>query len=142
MAARSHAVVRRKIRDYAPLDKGFRDGLHATTLWLPGGLTFSKQQMVDLLGCANFTAARRLSLVLQKLAVVNASELYNLDPLALVRVKGVGMATVYVAMCLLDYSGFSVELWWGWSDDRNRVKFSTFKAKAVTKAKRKGTVSV
>jgi len=61
-----------------------------------------------------------------------------MDPFSLVRVKGIGQACLFVAMCILDASEYSVEDWWGWKQDKdNVVKFSAFKHKAMQRGARR-----
>lgn len=124
-----------KTHNYVGVDKAFRDKLDEVVLEV-GKVVFSRQEMIAHLGCANFTAARTLTKELRKLSITSAARLYRTDPMSLARIRHVGMATIYVAMCFLDYSGYNVAKWWGWKSD-NVVKFSTFKHKALVRAKRR-----
>jgi hypothetical protein len=100
-----------------------------------GGISFSRREMVEDLQCANFLAAARLSKVLRKLKITTPAHLNRTDPFSLLRTRGVGESTVFVAMCILDANGFSVEKWWGWKDT-NVLKFSSFKHHASVKARK------
>jgi hypothetical protein len=102
-----------------------------------GRTEYSKLDMVDSLGCGNFAAAKKLSKALERIGVQSITQLVRLGPLPLARMKGVGPATLYVAMCILDAHGGHVERWWGW-DDGNGVKFSALKHRELQKAKREG----
>lgn len=79
-----------------------------------GGIGYTRDQMVNTLRCANFMAAVRLTENLKKIGIKNVKGLFKLGPDALYNTRGVGTAQVYVAMCVLDANGFSVEKWWGW----------------------------
>jgi len=76
--------------------------------------------MIDVLDCGNFAAAKRLQKVLKRLKITKTRELFKTDPLSLYRAKGVGDATVYVAMCILHAGGFDVLEWWGWKTEKEK----------------------
>jgi hypothetical protein len=105
-----------------------------------GIMQYSRRQMVEELGCANFVAAARLQKVLRRLGIKNGKQLYNLDPFSLARSKGIGEASLFVAMCILDSGDLDVIKWWQYKG--NDVKFSSFKRHAISRAsKRKQEVA-
>lgn len=116
------------------IGKTFADHLDAVILQA-GELEYSRREMVETLGCANFIAAARLEKVLRKLKIDTAKDLWNLDPMSLARSRGIGEASLFVAMCILDANDYDVKQWWGWND--NVVKFSTFKSQAMSRAKKR-----
>jgi hypothetical protein len=89
--------------------------------------------MVEDLGCANFVAAVTLQKVLRKFGITTPSQLFKTDPFSIVRVKGVGETTMFVAMCILDAAQYNVKDWWGWKET-NELKFSSFKHNATRRA--------
>jgi len=116
------------------LSLGFTAHLIEDVAFEVGGDQFSRQDMIDDLGCANFIAASNLSRLLFRLKVVSALQLFELGPLSLARVRGIGESAMWVATCYLDSKGYNVELWWGWNDQS--VKFSTMKHRKIVKARR------
>lgn len=122
------------------IGKTFADKLDEL-VFQSGEMGYSRREMVDELGCANFIAAARLQKVLRRLGVNTPAQLYKTDPFSLARSKGIGEASIFVAMCILDASKYDVLKWWGWKDT-NDVRFSTFKRQAITRAsKRKQEVA-
>lgn len=117
------------------LGKPFADHLDELIIDV-GHLQFSRRTMIDKVGCANFIAARRLHKVLRRLSITSAAQLYRTDPFSLARVRGIGAAALFVAACVLDASGYDVEVWWGWKES-NVVKFSTFKHNATMRAQKR-----
>ncbi len=99
----------------------------------------SKRIMVEDMGCANFQAAVRLGKALKKLDINTPAQLHKTSPFDLARLRTVGEATMYVAMCILDSHDYDVEKWWGWKDT-NDLKFSSFKHSAMRRAKKNGHV--
>lgn len=116
------------------LGKTFADYLDEVVIDAGEKLLYTRRLMIDELGCGNLVAAARLNKVLKRLDIKTPRELYSLDPESLVRCKGVGHATVYVAMCILDANDYSVEKWWGWNE--TSVKFSTFRHQLIRKARK------
>ena len=114
------------------IGKGFADKIDSEVFKVTVNWFYTKREMVEELGCANFQAASRLSKVLKRLKINTPKELWEADPFSLVRAKGIGEASIFVAMCILDANKFNVEKWWGWND--NVVKFSSFKANAMRRA--------
>ena len=93
---------------------------------------YSRRDMVEQVGCANFVAAAKLAKVLKRLQINTAGRLYRLDPASLARSKGIGEACIFVAMCILDYEGYDVMKWWG----TDSAKFSTVKKTTLRKARK------
>lgn len=114
----------------ATISKGFADKLDEIVLDISPSLSFTRRQMVEVLGCANFVAATVLQKALKKLNITTPAQLFKTDPFSLVRVKGVGEATIFVAMCILDAAEYNVQEWWGWKKT-NDLKFSSFKYNAT-----------
>lgn len=107
------------------LDKYFVDYLETEVILDLGiGHRYSRQNLVDL-GCGNLTAARRLDNTLGKHGVMTVRQLFDFDPFELMRIVGFGNAQMWVAMVVLDASGYNVSQWWNW----NR-KFSSAKVQA------------
>jgi len=117
------------------IGKGFADKLDETIIHVSQDISFTRREMVEKLGCANFLAAARLEKVLKKLRIFTPSQLHKTDPFSIVRIKGVGKAVMFVAMCILDSKGYDVVKWWGWKGTNN-IKFSTFKHNAIKRAKK------
>lgn len=116
------------------LGKTFADNLNEKILD-SGSIQFTRHEIVNLLGCANLIAASKLNKVLRRLHIDSHKELWKLGPFALARLQSVGMATMYVAMCVLDYHKYDVIEWWSY--DENELKFSSFKYKAMRRAKKR-----
>ena len=77
-----------------------------------GETTFTCREMIDKLHCGNFAAAKNLSWALERFKPENARELARrVDIEDLFVIKGVGVTTVYVWMCVLDALGKSPEKW-------------------------------
>jgi len=92
--------------------------------------------MVENLGCANFIAAAKLEKVFKKLEIVSPAQLFKTDPFSLVRVRGVGEASMFVCMCILDHAEYNVQEWWNWKGV-NDSKFSSFKHNATKRASKR-----
>ena len=101
-----------------------------------GATTYTRQEMIDTLGCGNFAAASHLTAVLKRLGVTTIAALYKLDPGSLARQRLVGITTLYVAMCVLDSEGYDIAKWWGWHQEKV-VKFSTYKHRLLQRAKKR-----
>lgn len=121
----------------ALMDKVFMDTLEAVVLSYDPDTPYTARELVGRLGVGNLKAARNLSAVLKRLGVRSAKELYDLGPGPLLRVVGVGNATAWVAMHVLEDQGYSVERWWGW-DKRKTPKFSSYREHVRRKAQKKG----
>jgi len=120
------------------IGKTFADSLDEVILTLGDSeYTYTRRDFIELLGCANFSAAPRLERALKKLNITSPRLLYKTDPFSLVRLKGVGAATLYIAMCILDEAHYDVEDWWGWNET-NKVKFSAFKHNAIKRGAKVG----
>lgn len=116
------------------ISKGFADHLDEPVIEVSPEISFSRREMVEQLGCANFIAAAKLNKVLRRLKIQKIHQIAKTDPFSLVRVKGIGEATMFVVMCILEYKGYDVTKWWHW--DGQTVKFSTFKHRATRRAKK------
>lgn len=114
---------------HATLGKGFADKMDDMILNVSSELSYSRREMIDFIGNANFSAAARLNKVLKKLKVSTIKDLAKLDPFSMYRMKGIGDTTVYVAMCILDAHKYNVMEWWNWKDDSQ-------KKAAIARAKR------
>lgn len=115
------------------IGKSFADKLEEIIIE-SGSMIYSKRSFVEFLGCANFTAGARLQKALKRLGIDTPKKLYQMDPFSIVRVKGIGEAAMYVAMCILDANGYDAVEWWGYND--NTVKFSSFKHNAIRRARK------
>jgi hypothetical protein len=77
-----------------------------------GKTRFTRREIIEKLRCGNMVAAARLSWALERLKPVSARELSNrIDIEDLLTIKGVGVATIYVWMCVLDSLGKDPEDW-------------------------------
>lgn len=118
------------------IGKTFADRLDEP-IFKSGNWTYTRREMVEKVGCANFIAAATLGKVLHRLSVHSPKELSALDPFSLARSKSIGETALFVAACILDANGYSVEKWWAWDRDKNNlVKFSTFKHHAQRRARK------
>ncbi len=117
------------------IGKGFADKLEEIIIE-SGNIVVTRRDMVEELGCANFNAAANLSKVLRKLGISTPAQLYKTDPFSIVRVKRVGEAAMFVAMCILAAHDYDVIKWWGWKDT-NSLKFSSFKHNAINRASKR-----
>lgn len=117
------------------IGKGFADKLDEVLIDAGNKLYYTRRQMVEELGCANFVAAAKLNKILKRLKIESPAQLNNMDPYSLARVKGIGESCLFVALCILEAANYDVEKWWGWND--NEVKFSSFKSHATSRAGRR-----
>jgi hypothetical protein len=122
------------------IGKTFADKVDDWAINASDQLCYTRREMIETIGCANFMAAARLEKVLKRLKIKTPKDLWNINPIDLLRSKGVGETSIFVAMCILDTNGFSVEEWWGWGG--NVVKFSTFKHHAAQRASKRGKQDV
>lgn len=76
------------------IGKTFADKLDESVIE-SGKIAYTRRQMVEDLGCANFMAAARLQKVLRKLKIYTATQLANTDPFSLARVKGIGESCMF-----------------------------------------------
>lgn len=102
---------------HATLGKTFADKIDLTVIDVSDEIHYTRRELVDFIGCANFKAASLLNKALRKLKITTIKGLYKVDPLSLYRIKGVGDTTVFVAMCILDAHKYNVMDWWAWRDD-------------------------
>lgn len=116
------------------IGKGFADKLDELIIE-SGKLVYTRRQMVEQLGCANFIAAAKLSKILRRLSITTPAQLNNMDPFSLARVKGIGESCLFVALCILEANEYDVEEWWQYKD--NSVKFSSFKSHAIASSRKR-----
>jgi hypothetical protein len=128
-------VINRKTIE-TTIGKTFADKLDELVLDISEELSFTKRQMIEDLGCANFLAAYRLQKVLKRLGITTVSRLYKTDPMSLARCRGIGETAIYVAMCILHTRHKDVNVWWGWKET-NSLKFNAFKQKAIKRARKR-----
>lgn len=126
-------IVREKVETV--IGKGFADKLDEEVFKVGVAWFYTRREMVEDLGCANFIAASRLSSVLKRLDIKTPTQLFKLDPFSLARAKGIGEAALFVAMCILDAKGFDILDWWGRKG--NATKFSTFKHNALRRSRKR-----
>jgi len=117
------------------IGKGFADKMEEYIMDESPSMRFTRRQMIDELGCANFLAAYRLSKVLKRLKISTPLQLARFDPFSLVRTRGIGETAMYVAMCILDFNKYDPVKWWGFNG--NETKISTMKHNAIRKAKKR-----
>jgi hypothetical protein len=120
----------------ATIGKTFADKLDEIVFHVSQELTFTRREMVEELGCANFLAAYRLAKVLKRLNIFTAGKLFRTNPIDLARCRGIGETSIFVAMCILDYKEYNVPQWWGWKET-NILKFNAFKQKAIKRARKR-----
>jgi len=125
-------IVREKVETV--IGKGFADKLDEEVFSVGMNWFYTRREMIEELGCANFQAAVKLAKVLKRLGIISPQQLYKVDPFSLARSRGIGEAALFVAMCILDANKFDVLKWWGY--DGNIIKFSTFKRHAMTRARK------
>ena len=117
----SRTVIESKI------GKRFADTLDEPFVVLCGE-TWTRRLVVELMGLANLVAVKRLEKALKKLSVDRAPMLYDIDPMSLYRMKGVGDTQVFVAMSLLHAHGYDPVLWWDNFDEKPKAKANRRKA--------------
>jgi len=123
-------IARKKVE--STIGKGFADKLDEV-VFRADGWDYTRREMVELLGCANFIAAARLAKVVKRLGIKSPAQLFRFDPFSLVRTKGIGEACIFVAMCILDHNEYDIMAWWKFDRD-NVTKFSSFKHHAMRRA--------
>lgn len=118
------------------IGKGFADDLSEVILEI-GSDKFTKLEVIEQLGCGNLSAARRITRLLKKTFVLQGTRhLYEMTPGDILRIRGVGAASMWVLMCALDYKGFNIERWWKWETKKN-IKFSSYRHRVLTQAKKR-----
>ncbi len=117
--------------------KGFVDRLDEVILRV-GEYTFSRREMIELLHCGNFAAGARLNWALKEF-----SGHYTVSDLAkhvkvydLMRMKHIGVTTVYVFMCVIEYAKLSPLHWLG-SETTIATTYNNSKKKARKKRKKR-----
>lgn len=97
-----------KVINSKAIDKAFKDKLLSEVVLETLDYSYTRQEMIENLGCANFSAAKRVSHHIRKYTV---ADIYRMKPHSFIRIHGIGMACLYVMMCILDSRGYSVEQW-------------------------------
>lgn len=121
------------------LGRSFRNYLTEAIITIDDHM-ISRDELVHNYGVGNLMAARKLGEGLKELNIKTTQDLFNMDPLSLVRHNGLGERSIFVAMCLLERKGKSPTRWW---DKNFNTKFSTAKhnakeeQKALVRAKRR-----
>jgi hypothetical protein len=93
-----------------------------------GELRFTRKEAIEELKCANWIALAKLAKMLRRLKIKTARQLFLADPKDLIDTKGIGVTTLYVAMCVLDHHGYRVAEWWGWEKERPRKRVGEVEA--------------
>lgn len=109
------------------VSKSFVDHANQVVLQV-GPVKFTRRNLVEDLHCAHFAAAKRLQTALKAAKVATPADLATMGPWPLAAQRGVGDATLYVAMCVVEALGFSVKDWL-----TDGIKFQTMKAHAAAK---------
>lgn len=117
------------------IGKTFADSLDEVVFDV-GKIQYTRRQLVDEVGCASFGAVSRLERVLNRLQIHTPVQLYRLDPASLARVRGIGGACIFTAMCILESNGYDCLEWWKYEKDSS-VKFATFKHNVMKRARKK-----
>jgi len=94
--------------------KDFVDRLDEVVISV-GEFTFSRREMIELLHCGNFAAGARLNRALRQFSGYRTvSELAKGVKIGdLMSVRHVGVTTVYVFMCIVEYAKLSPLRWLG-----------------------------
>jgi hypothetical protein len=106
---------------HSTIGKGFADKFEQPVFAM-GVMEFTKREFLEDVGCANFQAATRLQKVLRRLKITTINQLKHLDMHSLYRCKGIGDASVYVAMCILHYCNVDVIKWSAGKDKARKTK--------------------
>lgn len=77
-----------------------------------GKRTWTRYELVSKVGVGNYRAITILMDALQQLNVKTIKDLWELSPVALAAIKGVGTTTLFVTMSLLDSEEFNVKEWY------------------------------
>ena len=115
------------------IGKTFADKLEEVIFPVSPSFNYTRREMVENIGCANFIAAQNLAKVLKRLGIKSAQELYKIGPHSLLRSKGIGETSLFVAMCILYSEGFSVLKWWGWT--KEHTKFAAYRHQIIKKSR-------
>jgi hypothetical protein len=92
--------------------KGFVDRLDEVVIRV-GEYTFSRREMIELLKCGNFAAGARLNRAMMQFSGYRTvSELARAVKIGdLMSIKHVGVTTVFVWMCVVEYAKLSPLRW-------------------------------
>lgn len=80
-----------------------------------GEKVWTRWEMANVFGLANFRAAGTLTLHLRKMNIKTLEQLYALDPAELACIKGIGETGAYVAASILKEHSFDTKRWAGYS---------------------------
>jgi hypothetical protein len=95
-------------------------------------LSFTRNEAIQNLQCANWVALRKLERLMKRQKIRTARQLFITPPAKLIDTDGVGIVTLFVAMCILDYYEFDVAEWWGWRErEKTRQKKTTAEVHAA-----------
>ena len=117
------------------IGKTFADKLDEEIFKVNINWFYTRREMVETLGCANFIAAVKLAKVLKRLKVEGPKQLAKIDPISLARARGIGESALFVAMCILDAEGNDPIKWWG-----QESKFGSYKRVSRRASKHKQEV--
>lgn len=98
-----------------------------------GTKRWTRYQLVSRVGVGNYRAVTILMDALQRLHVNSVKDLWNLSPVALASIKGVGVTTLFVTMSLLDSEEFNVKEWYAHHQTFTTLKNQEKKKKADAK---------
>ena len=86
-----------------------------------GTLTWTRREMIDVLGCGNFIAAKRLTSACKEYDIRNLHDLDQVGLHGLLRIVGIGERSAWVAACLMHSVGDTDVMKW---IDRDAGEFS------------------
>lgn len=117
--------------------KGFVDKLDEVVIEA-GEFTFSRREMIERLHCGNFAAGARLNRALRQFSGYRTvSDLAkHVKVHDLMSLKHVGVTTVYVFMCIVEYAKLSPLHWLG-SETTIATTYNNSKKKARKKRKKR-----
>lgn len=74
-------------------------------------LPYTRREMIELLGCGNFIAAKRLTVACKQFDILTLPDLDRVGLHGLLRIAGVGERAAWVAACLLHNGRYDVMAW-------------------------------
>jgi hypothetical protein len=74
-------------------------------------LPYTRREMIELLGCGNFIAAKRLTAACKQFDILTLVDLDRVGLHGLLRIAGVGERAAWVAACLLHHGRYDVMAW-------------------------------
>lgn len=99
-----------------------------------GEQKWSRWELANVFGLANFRAAGTLTMHLRRLGVKNLEQLYAISPEELAAIKGVGETGAYVAASILKENKFDAKHWAGYGP--NGAEPVTFRTLKIRKKER------